>query len=180
MFLTKTPKSEWDYGYELHLNLDAGALKFHIHDDSDDFCFARLLVCPEIRTIYITDMFAYTLFHIEGYKEYHYFHAMFTQPLFATVLIDIILTHNPDFEHVKFYTTEAYAADLAAFKDKLASQLVPLTKLFPSFFVPMVGRSLLPSWVRYVATPVKPSLKEVLAFPTDQDELYSASMAFFN
>lgn len=184
IYATKDADGSWGYGYDLCLDLDKGALQFHIYDESDDFCFARLLVCPEIRTIYITEMFAYTLFHIDGYMEYKYM-ATDTQhivPHFITKMIELVHENTVDFDHVKLYTPKTYAEDLAAFKSNLAAKLVPFSGTFPSSFLPMLARSLIPQWVR--AAPGNcslPPIKELMNLPTaDQSEMYSASMAFFD
>ena len=179
-FAKKPAADTWDYAYSFGIDLDTGLLKFHIHDDmGDDFFFARLLVCPEIKTIYINEVFFYTLNHIEGYKESSDITNLPEYIPLICKLTESLL--SPNYLFIKTYTPTTFQKDIAPFKETLADQLVPMRIIFPTTVTTLIAKSLTPEWTKPPNKPYQEKIKDLLCFNATDDltKRFIASLSLF-
>ena len=142
--LEKSMNADWDYGYkavivDLFYNRDCEKkFMMHLwHDDGDEFIFGEILLCSDIRKIYLTHVWTTSFSY--RFTEYSGETAFFDQ------VTEVLLRMYPDYETVKYYDQEEYMNEM---RQRCVAYFIDY-ELNPYNKIPTRTYNF-PSWLHYI------------------------------
>jgi hypothetical protein len=115
----------------------------HYHEDGSEFVFCTLLFCPELKTIYITNIYGYNFHSFE--TEHEYWDAV----TLDTYVFGYLLTWYPEYTHVKHFTKEDFEDQVNNYRAGLVNQGVVLSSKLPYNVVDSILQTNKPPWMDY-------------------------------
>jgi hypothetical protein len=149
--LEKHMKSQWDCAYKCIVGNDH-IMKFHLlHDDGDEFVYAKLLFCSDIQTIYITHIYGYNFHSFEEPVEFWELDGLYD--LVEDEMVTALLKMYPKFSNVKYFDEEDFTHEVYDIQRALIDQACVLSNSLPYNVVDQIIIKNLPSWTQYQHDP---------------------------
>ena len=156
--IRKDETSEADYGYQMDFDATTNILKCHIWDDmGSDFWFSRLLPYPSRKTIYVTEVYGYS-YDNDPQREYDI--TTKSKLRILTKIGEIVLAKDDMKEYTAFEPISALTTEIAAQKNFISQQFVPLTTLFTRDINEVIATFMVPPFLKTTIPTYPLSLKE--------------------
>lgn len=147
----KKPSHMYDHGYKLVVSYPDNVIRIrHYHDDGELFVFGRLIFAPEIKTIFVLDLYGFNYHSFADQAEFYGADGLESNEHCIRIdeISSIILPAFPElYEHVEYGMDELTAA-VNEYRGQLIKQTPALAHILPSLLIHKVLQAETPSWVK--------------------------------
>lgn len=149
--ITKPMQGPWDFGFTFQHDGNIG--KLIVYDEDCVWClFLKFLVCPEIATVFITDVYGSVFDGTVPWEHSPYGTLTDVSQIEERFWMYIMPALFPEHRVVPFNQSELTTHKERIMKD-VRDRATVLAALFPYNVIAMVLRPEIPTWVRYDHTP---------------------------